>query len=419
VSPTEATSPSTGTAAALPDFLDPSFWLRPHTERAAVFEEVRALPGPGFVPPRLPWGPLASGYYALAKHADVVEVSKRPQDFSSEGATGMVGPELGEFYGSMITMDNPEHARLRRLVARSFGRGMAPAFEAISKRVARQIVDALVERGPGDFVRPVAAEMPIAVLSSMMGILDEDYEFLFERTSTIMGALDPDVVRNPEEAAGAVLSASRDLGEYIGRIREERLDHPRDDVITKLVQVQEDGEQLTPQELVSFFILLVNAGMETTRNAIVKALLLLTEHPEQRELLLTDFERHAKGAVEEILRVATPINWMCRTASRDCDMNGHRFHEGDKLFLLYWSANHDEKVFADPHRFDITRDPNPHLAFGALGPHFCLGAHLARIEIVTLLRELLTTLPHIRAEGEPTRLASSFVEGFKRVDCTF
>jgi len=296
---------------------------------------------------------------------------------------------------------------------------MVPAFEAMAQGVARRIVGELVERGPGDFIRPVAAEMPIAVLSTMMGIPPEDYEFLFERTSRIMGALDPEFVSSPEEAAAMVLGASRDLGDYIGRLREERLAHPRNDVITKLVQVQEDGEQLTRQELVSFFILLVNAGMETTRNAISRALVLLTDHPDQRQLLLSDFEGHAKGAVEEILRVATPINWMRRTAIRDCEMNGHRFSKGDQLFLLYWSANHDEKVFSDPYRFDITRDPNPHVTFGAVGPHFCLGAHLARIEILALYRELLAAVPDIRADGEPSRLASSFIEGFKRLNCTF
>lgn len=362
---------------------------------------------------------MASGYYALSKHADVVEVSRRPQDFSSEGAATILTPELNEFYGSMITMDNPEHARLRRIVSRSFGRGMVPAFEAMAQREARRIVDQLIERGPGDFVRPVAAEMPIAVLSTMMGIPDEDYEFIFERTTTIMGSLDPEIVANPEEAASAVLGALRGLGDYIGGLREDRLAHPRNDVITKLVRVQDDGEQLTHQELVSFFVLLVNAGMETTRNAISQALVLLTAHPDQRQLLLSDFERHAKGAVEEILRIATPINWMRRDATRDCDMNGHRFRKGDQIYLFYWSANHDEKVFAEPRRFDITRDPNPHLAFGGVGPHFCLGAHLARIEIISLYRELLTSLPHIRAEGEPIRMASSFVESVKRLDCAF
>jgi cytochrome P450 len=410
---------SSTTDAAPPDFFDPSFWLRPHHERAAEFERLRGLPNPQFVKPRLPWGPMASGYYAVVKHADIVEVSRRPQDFSSEGATAILPTELDEYYGSMINMDNPEHARLRRIVARSFGRGMAPRFEEMSRRVARRIVSELVERGPGDFIRP-AAEMPIAVLSTMMGIPSEDYDFLFERTNKIVGSLDPETgVASPEEAAAAVLTALRELGDYIGRLREERLARPRNDVITKLVQVQQDGEQLTRQELVSFFILLVIAGMETTRNSIAQALVLLTEHPDQRDLLLSDFERHANGAVEEILRVGTPINWMRRIATRDCEMNGHRFRKGDPMFLLYWSANHDESVFEDPYRFDITRDPNPHVTFGSLGPHFCLGAHLARIEIIAMYRELLAALPDIHMDGEPRKLSSSFFEGFNRLNCAF
>ncbi|MGP3970983.1 cytochrome P450 [Streptomyces sp. 6N223] len=355
----------------------------------------------------------------MAKHADIVEVSRRPQDFSSEGATEILPPSMDEFYGSMINMDNPEHARLRRIVARSFGRGMAPQFDAMARQVAKRIVAELIERGPGDFIRP-AAEMPIAVLSAMMGIPGEDHDFLYQRTNTIVG-LDPRVSRatSPEEATTAVLTALRELADYIGRLREERLTHPRKDVITKLVQVQHDGEQLTRQELASFFVLLIIAGMETTRNSIVQALVLLTENPDQRRLLLSDFERHAQGAVEEVLRVGTPINWMRRITTRDCEMNGHRFRKGDLLFLLYWSGNHDEKVFADPYRFDITRDPNPQLSFGSLGPHFCLGAHLARIEITAMYRELLASLPDIRVDGEPSKLSSSFFEGYDRLHCTF
>ncbi len=421
MSSTEATSTPSTDAAAFPDLLDSAFWSRPNDERVAVFERLRQQPSPEFILQDIPGLPWRFGYYALTRHADIVEVSRRPQDFSSDGATTIAGltPELNEFYGSMINMDNPEHARLRRLVARSFGRGMVPEFEAMARRVARQLVAALVERGPGDFVRPVAAEMPIAVLGAMMGIPREDYDFVYEHTNTIMGSLDPEFVSPTEDPGAAVIAASRELGEYIGRLREDRLAHPRGDVITKLVQVQEDGEQLTHQELVSFFILLVIAGMETTRNAISQALVLLTRHPDQRKLLLSDFDHHAKGAVEEILRMATPINWMRRVAARDCEMNGHRFRKGDRVFLFYWSANHDEKVFADPSRFDIARDPNPHLSFGSLGPHFCLGAHLARIEITALCRELLAQLPHIRAEGEPAWLESSFAEGIKRLHCTF
>ncbi|MEU5425302.1 cytochrome P450 [Streptomyces olivoreticuli] len=407
--------------APLPDLVDPSFWARPHEERVAFFEELRRLPHPAFIQQSMPGVPWAFGYHALVKYADITEVSRRPQDFSSNGATTIVGlpPELDEYYGSMINMDNPEHSRLRRIVARSFGRNMVPEFEAVATRTARRIVRELVARGPGDFIRPVAAEMPIAVLSDMMGIPEEDHDFLFERSNTIVGPLDPDYVPDRTESERAVIEASRELGDYIARLRDDRLADPRDDLITRLVQVQADGEQLTRQELVSFFILLVIAGMETTRNAISHALILLTGHPEQKQLLLSDFDTYAKGAVEEILRVSTPINWMRRVAARDCEMNGHKFRKGDRIFLFYWSGNRDESVFPDPYRFDIARGSNAHVTFGAVGPHVCLGAHLARMEITALYRELLAALPQIRAEGRPRRLESSFIEGIKHLNCAF
>ena len=179
-----------------------------------------------------------------------------------------------------------------------------------------------------------------------------------------------------------------------------------------------DGEQLTAAELASFFILLVVAGNETTRNALSHGLMLLTEFPHQRALLLADLESRLEGAVEEIVRYSSPVLFMRRTLTRDYTMNGHEYREGDKTVLFYYSANRDEAVFADPGRFDITRSPNPHVGFGAAGPHYCLGAHLARREITVMLRELLTRVPDITA-GEPDRLLSSFINGIKRLPCEF
>ena len=180
-----------------------------------------------------------------------------------------------------------------------------------------------------------------------------------------------------------------------------------------------DGEQLTTAELASFFILLVVAGNETTRNALSHALVLLTDFPEQRELLLADVNGRLEGAVEEIVRYASPVMFMRRTVTRDYQMNGHDYREGDKAVLFYWSANQDASVFTEPARFDITRSPNPHVGFGAPGPHFCLGAHLARREVTVMLRELLTRVPDIRAAGPPDRLLSSFINGIKHVPCEF
>jgi methyl-branched lipid omega-hydroxylase len=189
--------------------------------------------------------------------------------------------------------------------------------------------------------------------------------------------------------------------------------------VSALVTANIDGEHLTSAELASFFILLVVAGNETTRNAISHALTLLTDFPAQRELLLADFEGRTAGAVEEIVRYASPVIWMRRTVTQDYRMNGHDYHQGDKTVLFYWAANQDETVFADPGRFDITRTPNPHVGFGAAGPHFCLGAHLARREITVMLRELLTRIPDIRAAAPPDRLLSSFINGIKHLPCEF
>jgi cytochrome P450 len=184
-----------------------------------------------------------------------------------------------------------------------------------------------------------------------------------------------------------------------------------------LISANIDGEQLTPAELASFFILLVVAGNETTRNAIAHALVLLTEHPDQRELLLADLEGRIGPAVEEIVRYVSPVIWMRRTLTQDYVMNGHAYAAGDKFLLLYQAANRDDSIFPDPERFDITRFPNPHVGFGAAGPHFCLGAHLARREITAIWRELLTRVPAIRAAGEPDYLLSSFINGIKHLPC--
>ncbi|MEU8827593.1 cytochrome P450 [Streptomyces sp. NPDC048636] len=405
------------------DLTDLSFWARPYGDRDAAFAALRRRPEPvRFHEPALPGFAHGSGYYAMVRHADIAEVSRRPQDFGSlPTAISIVDlpEEFNSFFGSMINMDNPQHARLRRLVSRAFGRGMAAEFEAASHTAARQIVDDLMADGPGDFVRQVAAIMPIAVLSGMMGIPRDDYEFIYDRSNVIVGTFDPEYVPRPDQATAALLKTSHELADYISRLAADRTRNPTGDLITRLVQAQIDGERLSSEELSSFFILLVVAGMETTRNAISRGLLLLTEHPEQRELLLSDFDKYAPGAVEEILRVATPINWMRRTVTRDCEVNGNRFREGDKLLLFYWSANRDEEVFSDPYRFDITRDPNPHMSFGSVGPHFCLGAHLARMEVTVLFRELFARLPEIRTVGAPRRLTASFVEAIKHVDCAF
>src|SRR5215469_4894813 len=223
-----------------------------------------------------------------------------------------------------------------------------------------------------------------------------------------------------DTAIAQILTAGADLAGLVTTLASERAVNPGDDLISALATANVDGEQLTPAELASFFILLVVAGNETTRTALSHALVLLTDHPDQRELLLANFDARISGAVEEIVRYVSPVMYMRRSLTRDAVVNGHQYREGDKCALFYWSANRDESVFGPgTDRFDITRSPNPHVGFGGAGPHFCLGAHLARREITVMLRELLHRLPDIRAAGEPDRLLSSFINGIKHLPCDF
>ena len=400
------------------------FWGLPLSARAASFARLRAEPGPRFfAEPVASWALPGPGYYALVRHADVVEASRHPEVFSSaRGATGIADlpVEFNEYFGSMINMDDPRHARLRRIVSRAFSPRMIAQFEDDVRRAAAEVVDELLAAGPCDFVSRVAARLPLKFICDMMGIPDEHYETVFANSNLILAGFDPEYVsENPQEVVGQLLGAGQALADLVTSLGAARAEKPAEDLISSLVTANVDGEQLTSAELASFFVLLVVAGNETTRNALSHALMLLTQFPEQRALLLADLEGRLGGAVEEIVRYSSPVIFMRRTLTRDYTMNGQDYSEGDKAVLYYYSANRDEAVFPDPERFDITRSPNPHVGFGAPGPHFCLGAHLARRELTVMLRELLTRVPDITTAGEPDRLLSSFVNGIKRLPCQF
>ncbi|HEY2641083.1 MAG TPA: cytochrome P450 [Streptosporangiaceae bacterium] len=400
------------------------FWGQPLDLRHADFAKLRALPKPPYF--LVPEGPLSTpgdGYYAFISHADVSAASRHPELFSSaRGATSIedLPAEFNEYFGSMINMDDPRHARLRRIVSRAFTPKMIKKFEDDVQQTAAVIVDDLLATGPCDFVQHVSARLPLTIICNMMGIGEEHYEMVLGNTNIILSGADPEFMsEDMDEAIAQLLTAGKDLADLVTALAAERAERPADDLISALATANIDGEQLTPAELGSFFILLVVAGNETTRTAISHALNLLTEHPDQRELLLADIEGRLPGAVEEIVRYVSPVIFMRRSVTQDCTLNGNDYREGDKAVLFYWAANRDESVFADPGRFDITRSPNPHVGFGAAGPHFCLGAHLARREITAMLRELLTRVPTVRAAGEPDRLLSSFINGIKHLPCEF
>ena len=407
------------------DLSQNAFWEKPPDERHAGYAALRALPEqPPFMgPPESPFDTPETGYYALVRHADVVEASRNPEVFSSvPGATSLIDlpVEFNEYFGSMINMDDPRHARLRRIVSRAFTPKMIKKFEEDVQRTAAEIVADLLATGPCDFVQHVSARLPLKIICEMMGIADEYYAMVLKNTNIILSGADPEFIsEDMNEAITQILTAGQELGDLVTGLAERRQEEPADDLVSALATANIDGEQLTPAELASFFILLVVAGNETTRTAISHALNLLTEYPGQRELLLADFEGRIAPAVEEIVRYVSPVIWMRRTVTRDFLMNGHAYREGDKVALIYQAANRDASVFEDPDRFDITRSPNPHVGFGSAGPHFCLGAHLARREITAMLRELLARVPDIRAAGEPDRLLSSFINGIKHLPCEF
>ena len=281
------------------------------------------------------------------------------------------------------------------------------------------VVDDLLATGPCDFVSSVAARLPLKIICDMMSIPDDQYGMVLANTNIILSGADPEFIsEDPDQAVGQLLGAAQALTDLLTSLATARAEKPGDDLVSALITANIDGEQLTSAELASFFILLVVAGNETTRNALSHGLMLFTEFPEQRTLLLADLENRLPGAVEEIVRHSSPVIWMRRTLTRDYTMSGQDYLKGDKVVLFYYSANRDEAVFADPERFDITRSPNPHVGFGGAGPHYCLGAHLARRELTVMLRELLTRVPDITA-GEPDRLLSSFINGIKHLPCQF
>ncbi|MET7330574.1 cytochrome P450 [Nonomuraea sp. NPDC005650] len=407
------------------DLSERDFWARPMSEREEAFERLRSLETPAFFQEmEVDFAPPGPGYHALVKHADILEASRNPEVFCSGGGGATNIPdmpaEFAEYFGSMINMDDPRHARLRRIVSRAFTPKMIKQFESDVEAAAVAIVDDLLAKGPGcDFVTEVAARLPLKIICDMMGIPERDYQFVFERSNVILGGFDPEYGgADLDQLAERLLNAGMELQQLVQDLAAHRTDHPTDDLTSSLVNANIDGERLTLQELGSFFILLVVAGNETTRNAISYGLRLLTNHPEQRALWLEDVDGHAPGAVEEIVRLASPVNFMRRKVTRDHEMNGHLYRKGEKAVLFYWSANRDESVFADPLRFDITRQPNPHVGFGGPGPHFCLGAHLARREITVMFRELLRRVPRIEG-GRPDRLHSMFINGIKHMECDF
>ncbi|MDH6125646.1 cytochrome P450 [Kitasatospora sp. GP82] len=397
----------------------PEFWSLPASERAAAFARLRALDRPVFcTDPR-----TGKGFHALVRHADVVAASRTPDVFIS--APGVTTPEPARwvravFGDSMVNLDDPRHADLRRIVSRAFTPRLIAKVEDDIRRVATQIVDELLSRRAGggdDFVSAVAAELPYQVICNMMGIPEKQRRRILEQINHASERTG--VARSRLRVPGLGLRALARMQGVIAALGRERRRRPTDDLISALVTADVDGKHLNSRELGAFFSFLLVAGVETTRNALAHGLHLLTEHPDQRELLLSDLDTHLGGAVEEIVRYSTPIIQFRRTLAVDHDLDGTPLAQGDKVVLFFGSANRDEAVFTEPDVFDITRSPNPHLGFGGGGPHFCLGAYLARQKMKVLLRELYTRLPDLSSVGGPELIPSSFDNRVRSLRFTF
>ena len=358
-----------------------------------------------------------AGHWALTTFEDVHHASRHPEIFSSiptSTALGDMPVEIAEFVGSMISLDDPRHLRLRSIVNRAFTPKVLARIEESVRDRARRLVSDLVAahpEGSADFVAEIAAQLPLQIICDMMGIPEEDEQKVFHWTTVILGAGDEEVSGDFDEIVAAVT----ELGEYGVVMAEDRRAHPAHDLTTNLVQAEVDGERLSSAEIGSFFILLSAAGNETTRNAISHGMVALTRYPDERRKWWADFEAVAPTAVEEIVRWASPIIFMRRNLTEDIELRGIEMKAGDKVSMWYNSANRDEHKFDNPWLFNVTRNPNPHIGFGAGGAHFCLGANLARREIRVLFEELRREVPDIVAVEEPAILRSAFVHGIKRL----
>jgi len=355
------------------------------------------------------------GYWIVSRHADVRYVSKRPELFAS-GPGNLIEqrpPNEVETTRSMITMDPPAHPRYRKLVSGGFTPSAVARLEGKTRDRVRTILDAIATKGECDFVTDVAAELPLQVIADLLGVPQDDRHQLFDWSNRLLGSEDPEYGNDITHA----MVAGLEMMQYAYKLSQQKIAHPDDDLVTSMMTGEVDGEKLGMLEYGSFFLLLAIAGNETTRNLISHGLLLLLEHRDQLERLRA--EPHLlPGAIEEMLRFRAPVMYFRRTATRDTEIAGVPIAEGDKVTLWYPSANRDEEVFEDPDRFDITRSPNEHLAFGH-GQHFCLGSHLARMEIRVMFEALLARLPDIELAGDVRWLRSHFIDGIKSIPVRF
>jgi cholest-4-en-3-one 26-monooxygenase len=351
------------------------------------------------------------GFWCVTRYEDLMTVSKDPITFSSaRGGTNIFDvseEDLSTLRLLMLNMDPPKHNKFRRLVSTGFTSRMVTQLEPHVREICATLIDKVVKMKSFDFVTEIAAELPLLVIAELLGVPAEDRHKVFEWSNSLVGFDDPDYRTSLE--AGKIASAQ--MWAYANQLAAKRKEHPLGDLVSVLMQAEVDGDRLSEMEFDSFFLLLAVAGNETTRNLISGGMRALIEHPEERARVVAD-PSLLPMAIEELLRWVSPLIHFRRTATRDVEMHGTTIREGDKVVIFYPSANNDERVFVNPHTFDVSRSPNEHLAFG-IGEHFCLGANLARLEIRLIFEEMLRRLPDLELAGPVRRLRSNFINGIK------
>jgi cytochrome P450 len=360
--------------------------------------------------------PGGRGFWAVTRFDDVRAMGRDPETFSSEPTIMIADPAeggmaFGDDHKMMLMMDPPQHTAFRRLISREFTQAPAALLRPRVEALAKQIVDAVIERGECDFVADIAGEMPSYVIAELMGIPLEDGRKLYQLTETIHSAAEA----VPE---GAQAAAVMEMFMYAQRVIAEKRARPADDLSSKILAAEVDGRKLDDLDFQLFFLLLVDAGGDTTRNLVAAGLLALLENPAALAQLRANVDTMLPAARDELLRWVSPVIYMRRTAKRDTEIAGQKIREGDKVVRYFGAANFDERRFDDPYRLDLTRSPNMHIAFGA-GAHVCLGQHIARVEIDALLREVMLRMHDIELAQPAEWLASNFISGPKRMPVRF
>lgn len=357
------------------------------------------------------------GYWVVTKHKDVKEISRRSDVFSSQEKTaiprykdGTFGEQVDRGKFVLLNMDAPHHTHLRKIISRAFTPRAIEVLRDDLRRRAGEIVREAAENGSGDFVEQVAAELPLQAIAGLMGVPQEERKKLFDWSNQMVGDVDPEFADND------AMGASVELIMYGMQMAADRTANPRDDLVTKLVQADVEGHKLSDDEFGFFVILLAVAGNETTRNSITHGMVAFTEFPDQWEL----YKKHRPvTAVDEIVRWATPVTSFQRTALADYELSGVTIKKGQRVLMVYRSANFDEDVFDDPFSFNIMRDPNPHVGFGGTGAHYCIGTNLARMTIDVMFNAIADVMPDLTPLSAPDRLRSGWLNGIKHWDVDY